>query len=72
MNVATSDTTQGGLRDAWGNPYRVIYVAKTNTNPGALFFYSAGPDGTINTSNANLARGTTTGDDIVTVITRSY
>ncbi len=72
MNVATTDPTQGGLRDGWGNPYRVIYVAKTNANPGALFLYSAGPDKTINTSNANLARGTTTGDDIVTVITRSY
>jgi type II secretory pathway pseudopilin PulG len=72
MSVATNNPAQGGLRDPWGNPYRVIYVARTTANPGALFLYSAGPNGAINTSNANLEQGVTTDDDIVSVVTRSY
>lgn len=72
MNIATSNAAQGGLRDQWGKALRVVYVAKTNNSPGALFLYSGGPNGTIDTSDANRARGTTTGDDIVTVVTRSY
>jgi general secretion pathway protein G len=72
MNVATTNPAQGGLRDPWGNPYRVIYVARTTTSPGALFLYSGGPNGTIDTSNANLTQGVASVDDIVSVVTRSY
>ncbi|MBI1379884.1 MAG: hypothetical protein GC161_02205 [Planctomycetaceae bacterium] len=72
MNVATADPAQGGLRDPWGNVFRVIYVAKTTSNPGALFLFSGGPNGVINTSNTNLARGIATSDDIAVIVTRSY
>jgi len=72
MNVATADTAQGGLRDPWGAAFRVIYVAKTNTNPGALFLFSGGPDAVINSSNTNRARGIATDDDIAVIVTRSY
>lgn len=72
MNVATTNPVQGGLRDPWGNVYRVIYVAKTANNRGALFLFSGGPNGVIDTANNNLAIGRATSDDITVLVTRSY
>ncbi len=71
-HVATGDASQGGLRDPWGQPYRVVYVARTSSNPGAVYLYSGGPNRTFNTSAGNMRLGVMSGDDIAVIVTRAY
>lgn len=73
MNIAIAGSGDGGgLRDPWGNNYRVYYVARNDSNGnGALFLYSMGPDARMNTNTRDVRAGLADGDDIVQVVTRS-
>ena len=74
MNIAIAGSgDDGGLRDPWGNNYRVYFVSRNNSNGnGALFLYSMGADARMNTRTRDVRSGLANGDDIMQVVTRSF
>ena len=61
-----------GVVDPWGRPYQV-FEANTSTagaEYGAVVLYSAGKNGRVDTTDADLVQGNASGDDVVVLVTR--
>jgi prepilin-type N-terminal cleavage/methylation domain-containing protein len=60
-----------GFRDPWGRPYQVVYAAVGSSSApfGAIAVLTAGPNGTIESTTAQLANAQTGGDDQALLVT---
>lgn len=59
-----------GVVDPWGRPFRIVYGKVGGTNAGGgIAILTSGPDGSFATSDADALRGSSTGDDIVRIVT---
>lgn len=69
--VAGSGAGQG-LLDPWNNPYAVYWYPANGAMGagGGIAMVCKGPNGTVDTSSANIAAGSPAGDDEVIVVTR--
>ncbi len=65
------ETAQEGVFDPWGHAYRVSYTAAAaaDSMECSVAVFSVGPNGVLETSDANLAHGDASGDDIVILVT---
>jgi prepilin-type N-terminal cleavage/methylation domain-containing protein len=61
-----------GLSDPWGRLYHLYYFMKSGPmGPGGgIALVCGGPDGTVNSSQAQIADAAAAGDDIVQIVTR--
>ena len=68
----TNAANDEGLLDPWGYRYRVkgfAAAAQAGMPAGGMVVYSRGPDNATDTSDADLALGKETDDDIVLIVT---
>lgn len=70
MNIAVSGQTTG-LLDAWQQPFRVMSFAEGySSGQGAIVLLCRGPNGTLDTSQAQAYAGTPQKDDMMYVTSR--